>query len=76
MKYIKWIAAIIVGATAGFAYWHFVGCTSGCAITSSPVNSSLYGALMGVLLMNTFSKSRKNKSTGQSKIQHDGNDLV
>jgi hypothetical protein len=60
MNYIKWIIAAIVGAAAGYAYWFYVGCNSGsCAITSSPVNSSLYGAVMGALLLNTFSPSRK-----------------
>ena len=39
-----------LGAVAGWLYWHYFGCTSGCAITSSPVNSSLYGAFMGGVL--------------------------
>lgn len=51
--------AIAVGAMAGWAYWHFHGCTNGCAITSSPVNSTLYGGLMGGLLLNTFRKEKK-----------------
>lgn len=44
----------ILGAGLGWLYWRYFGCTNGCAITSSPLNSSLYGALMGGLLMNTF----------------------
>ena len=41
----------MIGIIGGFLYWKFVGCATGsCAITSSPVNSSLYGALMGTLL--------------------------
>lgn len=56
-KWVKWGVAAVGGSGLGFAYWYFVGCNSGsCAITSSPINSSLYGALMGVLLLNTFSK--------------------
>lgn len=51
---------IIVGAAGGYLYYHFVGCNSGtCAITSQPVNSTLYGALMGGLLFNIFKKETK-----------------
>mgnify|MGYP003379142610 CR=1 FL=1 len=40
-------------------YYSLVGCASGsCAITSSPVNSSLYGALMGGLLANSFAQKQ------------------
>ena len=53
---------VIVGAIAGYAYYHYVGCASGtCAITSKPLNSTLYGALMGGLLFNLFVKESKNK---------------
>lgn len=61
MRYLKWIIAVVAGAAAGFGYWFFIGCNSGtCAITSSPVNSSIYGALMGILLVNSFSGEKKN----------------
>ena len=41
------LTGIAVGALGGFLYWKFVGCTTGsCPITSSPVNSALWGALM------------------------------
>ena len=56
------VIGVIVGAIAGYAYYHYVGCASGtCAITSKPLNSSLYGALMGGLLFNLFVKENKNK---------------
>ncbi len=47
---LKWGLAVGIGATLGFAYWFFLGCEGNCGITSSPVNSSLYGAGMGVLI--------------------------
>lgn len=51
---------IIVGAIAGYLYYFYVGCASGtCAITSKPLNSTLYGALMGGLVFNMFVKSPK-----------------
>lgn len=63
MKHLKWLIGIVAGAAIGFAYWYVIGCNSGtCAITSSPINSSIYGALMGLLLVNTFSGSRKEKT--------------
>ena len=47
----------IVGAVGGFLYWKFVGCNSGsCPITSSPIMSTLWGMLMGGLLLNIFEK--------------------
>jgi hypothetical protein len=51
------IAGVLLGAVGGYLYYAFVGCASGtCAITSNPVISSLYGALMGGLLLNMFEK--------------------
>jgi len=51
---------IVVGAIAGYLYYFYVGCASGtCAITSKPLNSTLYGALMGGLIFNIFVKSPK-----------------
>ncbi len=49
------IIGIGLGAVGGYLYYHFVGCASGsCAITSSPVNSTVYGAVMGGLLLSIF----------------------
>lgn len=54
------LLGIAVGAIAGFLYWHFVGCTTGtCPITSSPVNTSIWGAAMGGLLLGSFKPERK-----------------
>jgi hypothetical protein len=53
---------VVVGAIAGYAYYHFIGCASGtCAITSKPLNSTLYGSLMGGLLFNMFVTDSKKK---------------
>jgi hypothetical protein len=58
-----------LGALAGYAYWYFIGCSSGtCAITSSPINSTLYFALAGGLIVNTFSSEpQKTKENGLEK---------
>ncbi len=50
-----------LGAIFGYLYYHYVGCASGtCAITSKPLNSSAYGALVGGLISDMF-KSRNKK---------------
>jgi hypothetical protein len=47
----------MIGSLCGFCYWKFIGCASGtCAFTSKPVNSSLYGAMMGALVGGIFKK--------------------
>jgi hypothetical protein len=64
MRLIKnyWLIAIGIlgGIAGGYLYWQEIGCVSGtCPITSSPVNSSLYGAMMGGLLFSMFRKEKK-----------------
>ena len=71
---MKWILGIALGAGAGFAYWYFIGCTTGsCAITSSPLNSSIYGGVMGALVVNMFSgnRNRNNNTTGNKENDAD-----
>lgn len=48
-----------IGAMFGYLYYTFIGCKSGtCAITSKPLNSIIYFALIGSLLVGLF-KSEK-----------------
>jgi hypothetical protein len=60
MKY-KWIAVgSLAGAAGGYIYYAFAGCASGaCAITSNPVISTIYGAMMGGLFFDLFRKPDK-----------------
>jgi phage shock protein E len=47
-------------AAAGFAYYHYVGCNSGaCAIASSPIFSTAFGAIIGASVGYTLSDGRK-----------------
>ena len=56
------IIGILLGALAGYAYYYFVSCSSGtCAITSKPLNSTLYGAMMGGLFSGSFKKENNSK---------------
>lgn len=49
-----------IGALAGFLYWKYIGCLTGtCSITSNPLNSTIYFALFGVVLFDSFTKKSK-----------------
>ncbi len=51
------VIGIVIGAVGGFLYYRLVGCSTGtCPITSNPVVSTLYGALMGGLIASGFRK--------------------
>lgn len=61
-KYKLGLIGIILGGILGYVYYHFIGCNTGtCAITSKPINSSVYGMVMGYLILSTFEKTKENK---------------
>ena len=61
-KYKLGLIGIVLGGILGYAYYHFIGCNTGtCAITSKPINSSVYGMVMGYLILSTFEKTEENK---------------
>lgn len=56
----------LLGAIGGYFYWQQIGCITGtCAITSKPLNSTLYGAMMGALLLGMFKKEVKSTAANQ-----------
>jgi len=60
-KYRLTIIGILLGTIAGYLYYHYIGCTSGtCPISSKPLNSSLYGAVIGGLFFHTFQPQKTN----------------
>lgn len=64
LKHKLVVIGIIAGAIGGYLYYHFVGCTSGtCPITSKPLNSTLYGGMMGGLLFSIFKKDNSKNKT-------------
>ena len=70
-KYItpRLLIGLGIGAVAGYAYYYFIGCQSGtCRITSSPVNSTLYGIVMGVLLF--YKKPTDTEQAPESKTDN------
>lgn len=57
------LLGVIVGTIGGYLYWHFIGCNNGtCPLTSSPINSSIAGALLGGLVFTSFPNSKKNEN--------------
>ncbi|MDO4224423.1 MAG: hypothetical protein Q4C75_00840 [Bergeyella zoohelcum] len=62
-KYKLSIVGVFVGGILGYAYYHFIGCTTGhCAITSKPLNSTSYGMLMGYLMFSIFEQPNNKKN--------------
>lgn len=46
--------AVLIGSTAGFLYYYFIGCRSGsCPITGNPYASIVWGGLLGFFLVNS-----------------------
>lgn len=55
----RYVIGVLLGAATGYGYWYFYGCVNGCTITGSALNSSLYFALMGFLLVGMFKPEQK-----------------
>lgn len=56
------LTGTILGAFAGYFYYLFIGCSNGtCLISSKPVNSTIYFAVMGAVLFSLFKKETGHK---------------
>ncbi|MFD0797289.1 DUF6132 family protein [Maribacter chungangensis] len=54
------VLGTIIGALGGYIYYVEIGCLSGtCPITSKPLNSAMYGGIMGGLVGSMFVPSSK-----------------
>ncbi len=60
-RYLGVVAAFtLLGVVGGYAYYALIGCnTGGCAITSNPYMSMVWGGLFGYLLPDLFVKKEK-----------------
>ena len=68
LKYWKY-GAVPLGAAFGYAYYYFIGCQSGhCAIQSNPYFSTLYGAMLGGILV--FPSKKKKTLDGKQKDEN------
>lgn len=69
---LLYIIGAALGAVVGYIYWQQVGCASGtCIITSRPLNSMVYGAVMGALLFGMFKKDTGKTSAKEKNNEND-----
>lgn len=48
---VKPVVGAVIGGVLGFAYYKLVGCSTGaCPITSNPITSIIYGAVLGAVI--------------------------
>lgn len=48
---LKLLLGAVIGAILGFIYYKVVGCPTGtCAITKNPYSSTIYGAVIGLMI--------------------------
>lgn len=71
--YTRTFLGVIIGIVGGFAYYYYIGCSSGsCPITSNPYISVLYGGLMGGILFYK-PKKKKNQANNETQQNEQGN---
>lgn len=52
---IKISLGLVIGGLIGFAFYWFIGCSTGaCPITSNPWISTIFGMVVGAMLSNSF----------------------
>lgn len=52
---LKLILGVVIGGGLGFACYKFIGCSTGaCPLTSHPVVTTIYGAVLGLLVASSF----------------------
>ena len=62
----------LIGALLGYIYYVQIGCISGtCPITSNPISSGIYGAILGALVLELIHDAvqtiRKNRIKKQER---------
>lgn len=67
MKYRILIGSVI-GGISGFLYYKYIGCyTGGCLIKSDPTLSTIYGAILGALVLELMNELRNILAAHKSK---------
>jgi len=65
-KSVWYLPGVAIGAIGGYFYWKYFGCNGTCLITSSPVRSIIYFAVMGTLVNSMFQSNRKKANEEQT----------
>lgn len=66
-KFLKISLGTVAGAIVGYAYYYFIGCSSGtCPITSNWHISTVYGAVVGLALSFPTKKKAKKENEEDS----------
>jgi len=61
---LKRVLPVFAGASLGYAYYYFIGCTSGsCPITSNPWISTIYGGVAGFIISIPSKKKADDNAT-------------
>lgn len=52
---LKLVIGLAIGGGVGYAFYKFIGCTTGtCPLTSNPWVSTIYGMILGGLLASSL----------------------
>ena len=61
----------IFGGIGGYFYWRDIGCATGtCPITSKPLNSIVYFAVLSYFMIGTIAKFREERIEKREKRIH------
>jgi uncharacterized membrane protein YeaQ/YmgE (transglycosylase-associated protein family) len=55
------IILTVIGSALGFTYASVLGCDSVCSVASSSINTTVYGAFIGLIIAFPINKKIKNK---------------
>jgi hypothetical protein len=68
-RIITYSSIVALGAIGGYAYYYFIGCISAnsCPITSNPLTSTGYGALLGAVVGLNFTSFKRKSKDSQDK---------
>lgn len=61
--WVWYVPGLLIGAASGYLYWKYFGCDGTCLITSSPLKSTIYFAVMGLFVNQMFKPSKKTGSS-------------
>lgn len=62
-KIVVYVLAILIGSLLGYAYYYFIGCQKGsCPLQSNMYYNIFLGALLAIVLIETFFSIKNKKS--------------